>query len=111
MIASRKRNARLAREGRTTMPTYRVWADTPDSGAEPREFKTLDALLESFDQIGIEEDSYAMHLHGEPLLKGLIGPMSDSKTVVRYETPEVYVQETEKWAWQLKTKKKRRRRS
>lgn len=86
------------------MPTYRVY-DFDDRGEKRhRDYKTVKALLEDFEQVGVEEDSYALRLHGEPILKGFIGPMADGKTIVKYESPQFFVQETEIWAKQRRPK-------
>lgn len=84
--------------GNGPMPIYRVVLRTKGGKTEQREYPDLASLLAAHEQIGIEEDSYTMRLHGEPILKGLIGPMSDGRNVVRYESPEVFAAQTEEWA-------------
>jgi hypothetical protein len=86
------------REG--TMPTYRVYFLDSAGVKQKKEYKSAQQLLEEYEQVGVEEDSYTLRLHGEPVLKGLIGPMSDGKSIVKYETPQVFVHETEEWAKQ-----------
>ena len=44
-----------------------------------------------------------------PLFRGLIGPIPESRTVVRYETPDVFEEMTKVWA--AKKRKRRRRRT
>jgi hypothetical protein len=82
------------------MPTYRVYYLDSAGVKQKKEYKTAELLLEEYEQVGVEEDSYTLRLHGEPVLKGLIGPMSDGKSIIKYETPQVFVQETEEWAKQ-----------
>lgn len=84
------------------MPTYRVVFKTKSGKVEQKDYKDVASLLKAYEQVGVEEDSYTLRLHGEPLLKGLVGPISDGKTVVRYETPEVYAQLTLEWSKNLK---------
>lgn len=80
------------------MATYRVVTKTDNGKIEQTDFKDLRSLLEVYDQTGVEEDSYTMRLHGEPIFKGLIGPMSEGKSIIRYETPEVFAICTEQWS-------------
>ena len=87
------------------MPTYRVYFLDDQGTVQHTDYKTLQALLESHEQIGVEEDSYALRLHGEPVLRGLIGPMTDGKTVIKYESPQVFVRETEEWSKQRRPAK------
>lgn len=86
------------------MTTYRVVSFDETQQLAEKDYRNLRALLADYEQTGVEEDSYTLRLHGEPLLKGLIGPLSqpESKTVVRYETPEVFAKLTEEWAKQRK---------
>ena len=84
------------------MPTYRVYNYDDDGQPQQADFKTAAALVEAYEQIGLEQDSYAIKLHGEPMLRGLIGPMSEGKTIVKYEDPKLFVIETEVWAKQKK---------
>lgn len=90
-----------------TMPTYRVVTITETGKFVERDYKSVTDLCDKFEQIGVEEDSYTLRLHGQPTFRGLIGPMSDGPGVVRYETPEAYSAMTEIWA---KTRRPRRRR-
>ena len=82
------------------MATYRVVFLDDEGVRQQKDFKNAEELLAEYEQIGIEEDSYALRLHGEPQLRGMIGPLSDGKSVIRYETPAVFVTETEEWAKQ-----------
>ncbi len=80
------------------MANYRVFTFDENGDRRLEEFKTVTALTEAYEQIGLEQDSYSIRLHGEPMLRGLIGPMSDGKTGIKYEQPKVFVAETEEWA-------------
>lgn len=91
------------------MPTYRVVFKNSQGAIEHVDFPNVQGLLERYEQVGVEEDSYTIRLHGEPVLKGLIGPMSEGKDTVRYETPQVFVVMTEQWAKERKNGRKRRR--
>jgi hypothetical protein len=89
------------------MPTYRIVCLSTTGKFEQEDFTTCQPLADRFEQIGVEEDSYTLRLHGQPVYKGLIGPISDGPAVVRYETPDAYAAMTEIWA---KTRRPRRRR-
>ena len=80
------------------MPTYRVYTLDEDGCKQHTDFKTAAAMAEAFEQIGLEQDSYAIRLHGEPMLRGFIGPMSEGKSIVKYEEPKIFVVETDEWA-------------
>jgi hypothetical protein len=89
------------------MPVYRVVTMTKAGKFVEQDFQETAELANQFEQIGVEEDSYTLRLHGEPVFRGLIGPISDGPAVVRYEVPEAYAALTEIWA---KTRRPRRRR-
>jgi hypothetical protein len=80
------------------MPTYRVYYLDKDGIKRQKDYKNQEALTAEYEQVGVEEDSYTIRLHGEPLLRGLIGPLSEGKTIVKYETKEVFIRETEEWS-------------
>ncbi len=87
------------------MPIYRTVKQSPSGEFLYNDYKTISALLDDYHQIGVEEDSYAMRLHGEPIIRGMVGPLADGKGVVRYECPEAYAVLTEQWS---KTKRPRK---
>jgi hypothetical protein len=89
------------------MPVYRVVTMTKVGKFVEQDFEQASEIAHQFEQIGVEEDSYTLRLHGEPVFKGLIGPISDGPAVVRYEAPDAYAALTEVWA---KTRRPRRRR-
>ncbi|QDU63120.1 hypothetical protein Pan216_39950 [Planctomycetes bacterium Pan216] len=91
------------------MSTYRVYSRDTIGDIVMADFKTLKELLDVYEQVGVEEESYTMRLHGEPILDGLVGPMSEGKTIVRYETPEVFISMTEQWASERRNGRKGRR--
>jgi hypothetical protein len=48
-------------------------------------------------QIGVDDCSTDLGLRGQPVFRGLIGPMPEGKNVVRYESPEVFESLTKEW--------------
>jgi hypothetical protein len=95
-------------EEQHSMSTYRVVTMTKAGKFVGQDYEDPAAIREQFEQIGVEEDSYTLRLHGEPVFKGLIGPLSEGPSVIRYETPEAYADLTEVWA---KTRRPRKRRN
>lgn len=89
------------------MPTYRVVTMTKAGKFVGQDYEDAQELFEQYEQLGVEEDSYTLRLHGQPVFRGLIGPLSEGASVIRYETPEAYAALTEVWA---KTRRPRRRR-
>lgn len=93
------------------MPVYRVVFKNKQGVITHCDYPDVKSLLKDYEQVGVEEDSYTIRLHGEPVLKGLIGPMSEGKEIVRYETPPVFAILTEQWAKERKNGRKRRSRT
>ncbi len=48
-------------------------------------------------QIGVDDCSTDLGLRGQPVLRGLIGPMPEGKNIIRYESPEVFEALTKEW--------------
>ena len=87
--------------------TFRVVTRGSDGSLLIRDYPTVDPLTQSHDQIGIDDCSTDLGLRGLLVFRGLIGPMPEGKTIVRYETPEVFEAMTKEW---INKKPKRRRR-
>ncbi len=83
-----------------------VTCDT-DGSMRTRDYDSLDLLIENYEQVGVDDCSTDLSLRGMPVFRGLIGPIPESKTVARYESPEVFEIMTKEWAAQ---KSRRRRR-
>lgn len=73
---------------------------TRGAGGEIRskDYPHTDDILKMHSQIGIDDCSTDLSLRGLPVFRGLIGPMPDSKGVVRYESPEVFETLTKEWS-------------
>jgi hypothetical protein len=87
--------------------TYRVVTRGADSQLRIREYDSKENLLRLHTQIGIDDCSTDLSLRGLPVFRGLIGPMSEGKDIIRYESPEVFESLTKEWS---ANKPKRRRR-
>lgn len=88
--------------------TYRIVTRGADSQLRIREYDK-DTLLQIHTQVGIDDCSTDLSLRGLPVFRGLIGPMSEGKDIIRYESPEVFETLTKEWS--ANKPKRRRRRS
>ena len=77
--------------------TFRVVARATDGSLLIRDYPDSVPLLAAYQQIGIDDCSTDLLLRGLPVFRGLVGPMPEGKTVVRYETPEVFEMLTKEW--------------
>jgi len=90
--------------------TIRVVTRASDGSLRTKDFDDFDQIMELHDQIGIDDCSTDLTLRGMPLFRGLVGPLPEGKTVVRYESPDVFEALTKEWS-QAKTKRRRRKSS
>ncbi|MCA9262944.1 MAG: hypothetical protein KDA60_03810 [Planctomycetales bacterium] len=74
-----------------------------------KHYNSQDALLRLHTQIGVDDCSTDLSLRGLPVFRGLIGPMSQDKDVVRYESPDVFEALTKEWTTDKPHKRRRRR--
>ncbi len=87
--------------------TFRVVTRGADNQLRIREYTDKENLLRFHTQIGVDDCSTDLSLRGLPVFRGLIGPMSEGKEIIRYESPEVFESLTKEWS---ATRPKRRRR-
>ena len=85
--------------------TFRVVTRGADGQLRIRDYSSAEPLRKMHLQIGVDDCSTNLALRGLPVFRGLIGPMSESKDVVRYESPEVFETLTKEW---IAAKPKRR---
>jgi hypothetical protein len=90
--------------------TFRVVTRGSDGKLRIRDFPSHEPLLQMHTQIGVDDCSTDLALRGLPVFRGLIGPMPEGKSVIRYESPEVFETLTKEWS-SSKTKRRRRRTS
>jgi hypothetical protein len=57
----------------------------------------------------VDDCSTDLSLRGMPVFRGLIGPMPEGKTVVRYESPEVFESLTKEWGASASKRRTRRK--
>ena len=77
--------------------TFRVFMRAADGKIHSKDYPSQDSLMKLHTQIGVDDCSTDLSLRGLPVFRGLIGPMSEGKDVVRYETPEVFETLTKEW--------------
>ncbi len=87
----------------------RVVSLASDGSTRSRDFECFDEISKAHEQVGIDDCSTDLTLRGMPVFRGLIGPIPESRTIVRYETPDVFEMMTKEWA--AKKRKRRRRRT
>jgi hypothetical protein len=88
--------------------TFRVVTRGTDGTLHIRDYNKSEALQKMHTQIGIDDCSTDLALRGQPVFRGLIGPMPEGKNVVRYESPEVFETLTKEWVTTKTTRGKRR---
>ena len=87
----------------------RVVTRASDGSIKTKDFQGFEQIAELHDQIGIDDCSTDLSLRGMPLFKGLVGPLPESASVVRYESPDVFEALTKEWSL-AKVKRRRRKR-
>jgi hypothetical protein len=85
---------------------FRVVTRGADGKLRIRDYPDQEPLLKLHTQIGVDDCSTDLDLRGLPVFRGLIGPMPEGKTIIRYETPDVFETLTKEWS---ATKSGRRR--
>ena len=90
--------------------TYRVVTRGTNGQLRVKDYGSKDSLLQLHTQVGIDDCSTDLDLRGLPVFRGLIGPMSEGKNVVRYESPDVFEALTKEWIAQPPERRTRRRR-
>ena len=90
--------------------TYRVVTRGTNGQLRVKDYGSKDNLVQLHTQVGIDDCSTDLDLRGLPVFRGLIGPMSEGKNVVRYESPDVFEALTKEWIAQPPERRTRRRR-
>ncbi|HTU23784.1 MAG TPA: hypothetical protein VMF30_00215 [Pirellulales bacterium] len=88
--------------------TFRIVTRGTDGTLHIRDYNKPEALQRMHTQIGIDDCSTDLGLRGQPVFRGLIGPMPEGKNVIRYESPEVFETLTKEWSSTKSTRAKGR---
>jgi hypothetical protein len=78
--------------------TFRVVTRGANGEIRTRDYDSQEALLKRHSQVGVDDCSTDLGLRGLPVFRGLIGPMPEGKSVIRYESPEVFESLTKDWS-------------
>ena len=78
--------------------TFRVVTRGTDGMLHIRDYNKPKALQKQHTQIGIDDCSTDLGLRGQPVFRGLIGPMPEGKNIIRYESPDVFESLTKEWS-------------
>ena len=97
--------------GKSGKSTFRIVTRGDNGQLRIRDYPDKESMLEMHTQIGIDDCSTDLSLRGLPVFRGLIGPMSESKQIVRYESPDVFESLTKDWASAKAVRRTRRRRA
>ena len=91
--------------------TFRIVTRGDNGQLRIRDYPDKESLQEMHTQIGIDDCSTDLSLRGLPIFRGLIGPMSESKAIVRYESPDVFESLTKEWGSDSPVGRKAKRRT
>jgi len=89
--------------------TIRIVTRGKNGELRTHDYQHEDTVLKMHTQIGIDDCSTDLSLRGMPVFRGLIGPMPETKGIVRYEAPEVFESLTKEWGVVPAGRKPRRR--
>lgn len=78
--------------------TFRVVTRGADGKLRIKDYASQESLMRLHTQVGIDDCSTDLSLRGLPIFRGLVGPMPETKGVIRYETPEVFESLTKEWS-------------
>jgi hypothetical protein len=88
--------------------TIRIVTRGTNGEIRSKDYSHQDTVLKMHTQIGIDDCSTDLALRGMPVFRGLIGPMPEGKSIVRYESPEVFETLTKEWSAPAAGKRRRR---
>ncbi len=90
--------------------TFRIVTRGTDGELHTRDYDRQESLLRVHTQVGVDDCSTDLGLRGQPVLRGLVGPMPEGMNIVRYESPEVFEALTKEWGLTKSTRRTRTRR-
>lgn len=88
--------------------SFRLVTRETDGSLRVKDFSSPDTLLRTHTQIGVDDCSTDLSLRGMPVFRGLIGPIPESKSIIRYESPEVFETLTKEWTASKTTRRRSR---
>lgn len=90
-------------------PTIRIVTRGSNGELRTKDYEKHETVLKMHTQIGVDDCSTDLRLRGMPIFRGLIGPMPEGNSIVRYETPEVFEMLTKEWSSATTSRSRRRR--
>ncbi len=91
--------------------TFRVVTRGVNGQLRIKDYSNKESLANLHTQIGVDDCNTDLDLRGMPVFRGLIGPMSEGKTIVRYESPDVFETLTKEWSNAPTQRRRRRKRN
>lgn len=88
--------------------TWRLVTRSADGEIVIHDFDSPEGILKIHLQIGADDCSTDLALRGAPVFRSLVGPIPEGKSIVRYETPEVFEALTKEWAAPKPPRRRRR---
>lgn len=88
--------------------TWRLVTRSADGEIVTHDFDSPEGILKTHLQIGADDCSTDLALRGAPVFRTLVGPMPEGRSIVRYETPEVFEALTKEWAAPKAPRRRRR---
>ena len=79
-------------------PTIRVVTRGSNGELRTKDYDKPESVLKMHTQIGVDDCSTDLELRGQPVFRGLVGPIPEGKNVIRYESPEVFESLTKEWS-------------
>ena len=89
--------------------SFRVVTRMADGKLRIKDYPSQESLQRLHTQIGVDDCSTDLSLRGLPVFRGLVGPMPEGKTIVRYEAPDVFESLTKDWSSAAPQRRTRRR--
>ncbi|MBI82944.1 MAG: hypothetical protein CMJ81_07090 [Planctomycetaceae bacterium] len=78
--------------------SFRVVTRLNDGKLRIKDYPSEEPLQKRHAQIGVDDCSTDLSLRGLPVFRGLVGPMPEGKSIVRYESPDVFETLTKEWS-------------
>lgn len=88
--------------------TFRVVTRGTDGQIRIRDYDSAEDLLRRHVQVGVDDCSTNLDLRGLPVFRGLIGPIPEGASIIRYESPEVFETLTKEWGQAAESRRRRR---
>ena len=89
--------------------SFRVVTSMANGKLHIKDYASQESLQKIHNQVGVDDCSTDLSLRGLPVFRGLVGPMPEGKSIVRYETPDVFESLTKEWSTTLPERRSRRR--